>query len=100
LTGWRRRQVPRLGPVKRNVLRVRAPLILGQMAQLMLRPSGQIVARFGIPGPVLRQAYASDHHRARTAAAVAKVRALCVELGIATPRTAPLWRAFGLWPGS
>jgi hypothetical protein len=93
-----RRQVPRLGVVKLNMLRLRAPLILGQMAQLMMRPSPQIVARFGIPGHVLREAYANDYHRARTAAAVAKVRGLCVDLGIATPRTAPLWRAFGLWP--
>jgi hypothetical protein len=93
-----RRQVPRLGRARRAMLRVRTPLVLGQMAQLMMRPSQQIVARFGIPRAVLREAYASDHHRRRTAASVAKVRALCVELGVANSRTGPIWRAFGLWP--
>ena len=95
-----RRQVPRLGAVKLNSLRLRAPLILGLMAQLMLRPSPEIVARFRIPAPVLREAYRSAHHRARTVAAIAKVRNLCVELAIATPRAIPLWRAAGLWPSA
>ena len=92
--------MPRLGAAKRTMLRIRTPLILGQMAQLMMRPSPQVVARFGIPRPVLGEAYGSSYHRERTAAAVAKVRTLCVELGIATPQTAPLWRAFGLWPAA
>ena len=91
-----RRRVPRLGPVKRTLLRIRVPLILGQMGQLMMRPSRQIVERYGIPSEVLREAYGSAHHRERTAAAVKKVRDLCVELGIATSWTEPLWRAFGL----
>lgn len=95
-----RRQVPRLSPIGRTMLRVRTPLILGQMAQLMMRPSPQIVVQFGIPREVLREAYSTPHHRERTAAAVAKVRSLCVELGIVTPLTQPLWRAFGLWPGA
>jgi hypothetical protein len=93
-----RRQVPRLGAVKRALLRFRVPLILGQMGQLMMRPSRQIVERYGIPAEVLREAYGSSHHRARTAAAVRKVRDLCVELGIVTSWTEPLWRAFGLVP--
>ena len=94
-----RRNVPRLGAVKRFMLRVRTPLILGQMSQQMMQPSKQIVARYGIPREVMDRAYRRNpQHHGRTVEAVAKVRALCVELGIATPAVVPLWRAFHLWP--
>ena len=75
------------------------PLILGQMSQMMMRPSAQIVRRYGIPADVLREAYdRNPKHRAQTGEAVAKVRKLCRELGIITPRTVKLWKAVGLWP--
>jgi hypothetical protein len=91
--------VPRLGAIKKRMLQVRAPLILGQMSQMMMQPSAQIVTRYGIPKAVLREAYRDNPlHRQRTAEAVAKVRELCQELEIVTPSTAKLWRAFHLWP--
>jgi para-aminobenzoate N-oxygenase AurF len=94
-----RRNVPRLGALKRRMLQLRTPLILGQMSQQMMQPSAQIVARYAIPREVMESAYRKNpQHHARTAEAVAKVRGLCQELGIATPATAPLWRAFHLWP--
>ena len=94
-----RRNVPRLGAVKKTMLRIRTPLILGQMSQMMMRPSPQIVRRYGIPAAVLREAYdANPKHRAQTTEAVAKVRKLCQELDIITPRTVKLWKAVGLWP--
>ena len=65
----------------------------------MMQPSAQIVARYGIPKAVLREAYRDNPlHRQRTAEAVAKVRQLCEELDIVTPRTVKLWKAFHLWP--
>ncbi|MBM4244545.1 MAG: diiron oxygenase [Deltaproteobacteria bacterium] len=94
-----RRNVPRLGRVKKTMLRIRTPLILGQMSQMMMRPSPQIVRRFGIPADVLREAYdANPKHRAQTTEAVAKVRRLCQELDVVTPGTLKLWQAFHLWP--
>jgi hypothetical protein len=94
-----RRNVPRLGVLKRRMLQLRTPLILGQMSQQMMQPSAQIVARYSIPHQVIERAYRNNpEHHARTAEAVGKVRALCQELGIATSTTAPLWRAFHLWP--
>jgi len=94
-----RRNVPRLGAFRKRMLQVRTPLILGQMSQQMMRPSAQIVARYGIPKAVLREAYAANPlHRQRTAEAVAKVRKLCEDLGIVTPGTVKLWKAFHLWP--
>jgi hypothetical protein len=72
-----REHVPQLGAVRRFVLSRRAPFILAVMAQLMMRPSGQIVRAYGIPRDVIREAYARNPvHRARTLDALAKVRAL------------------------
>ena len=94
-----RRNVPRLGAVKKRMLQIRTPLILGQMSQQMMQPSPQIVARYGIPSAVLRAAYRDNpRHRQHTAEAVAKVRKLCEELEIVTPQTVKLWKAFHLWP--
>jgi hypothetical protein len=87
--------VPRLGAFRRRILTVRTPIILGIMAQLMMRPSRQIIRTYGIPPEVVAQAYTRNpRHRAETIAALAKVRALCVELGIASPA---LWRRLGIW---
>lgn len=94
-----RRNVPRLSPLKKRMLSIRTPLILGQMSQQMMQPSKQIVARYGIPKQVLREVYHDDPlHRQRTAEAVAKVRKLCEELDIVTPGTVRIWKAFHLWP--
>jgi hypothetical protein len=94
-----RRNVPKLGPIKKRMLQIRTPLILGQMSQMMMRPSQQIVRRYGIPESVLHEAYTRNPlHKQRTAEAVAKVRTLCQELGIITPFTVKLWKAFHLWP--
>ncbi|HZR79675.1 MAG TPA: diiron oxygenase [Candidatus Binatia bacterium] len=94
-----RRHVPRLSPTRMRWLRVRTPLILGQMSQNMMRPSREVIALHGIPKAVLREAYDRNPvHRQRTAEAVAKVRELCRELGIITPPTERLWKAFHLLP--
>jgi len=67
----------------------------------MMRPSPQIVREYGIPKSVLDEAYRKNPvHRERTLEALAKVRRLCVELGIVTPTTRTLWRAFGIWPSA
>lgn len=92
-----RRHVPRLGPVKRTLLRVRAPLLFGQMANLMTRPTPATIRRHAIPRAVLREAYRSPAGRALRAAALRKPRALCVELGIAVPPFDRLWRRLGIW---
>jgi hypothetical protein len=69
------------------------------MSKLMMQPSRQIVDRYEIPRTVLREAYgASPANHRRIAEAVAKVRGLCEELEIVSPRTIPLWKHFHLWP--
>jgi hypothetical protein len=89
--------VPELGRLRRLQLAVLAPLVLGIMARLMLRPSGDLVRRFGIPAGVLRSANRSRAGRELLADSVAKTRTLFRELGLITPLSKPLWKAAGLW---
>ena len=52
------------------------------MAQLMLKPSKDLIERYQIPAEVIAEAYTDnpDHHR-EAVASLGKVRKLCVELG-------------------
>ena len=94
-----RRNVPALGRVKRFVLANRAPIILGIMAQMMMRPSPEIIRRYAIPHETIDEAYRKNPlHKARTLEALDKVRTLCVELGLVTPWSRRIWRFFGIWP--
>jgi hypothetical protein len=96
-----REHVPRLGRLRRAWLGVRAPVILAVMTQLMLRPSPHIVRTYGIPRAVVAEAYTHNpRHRARTLESLAKVRALCRELGLVPPPAARFWRALGVWDGA
>jgi hypothetical protein len=89
-----------LGPVKRFVLSRRAPFILAIMAQIMMRPSAQIVRTYGIPNEVIREAYTRNRkHRHDTLEALRKVRELLVEIGVVTPASRRLWRWLGIWEG-
>jgi hypothetical protein len=93
-----REHVPQLGPVRRFILSRRAPFILAIMAQMMMRPSGQIIRTYGIPREVIREAYTRNPaHRARTLEALRKVRELLADLGLVTPASQRLWRFLGIW---
>ena len=93
-----KRNAERLGPVRRYLLSRRAPFILAVMAQLMMRPSAQIVRTYGIPNAVLREAYTHNpRHRERTLEALHKVRELLTEIGVVTPGAQRLWRWLGIW---
>src|SRR5438067_12501089 len=93
-----KRNVPVLGAFKRRMLGVRVPFILGQMAGMMLKPSKSMVREFGIPKSVIKEAF-DDNPQARQFVkdSIRKVRNLCVELGIVTPVSKQLWKAFGIW---
>jgi para-aminobenzoate N-oxygenase AurF len=95
-----KRRVPALRRSRRAQLAVGAPLILAGMAQMMLRPSRQIVAKYRIPRDVLDEAYTKnpDHHAA-TIESLQKVRRLCDELGLLSPAYRRLWRILGLGGG-
>jgi hypothetical protein len=92
-----KRTVPALSKRRRVRLAVAAPVILGAMAQLMLKPSSQLVARYQIPRAVIAEAYTRNpQHRADTAASLAKVRKLCVELGLTGRPYRSLWKLLRL----
>lgn len=95
---WLKRRVPSLGPVRRLVLSIGTPLILGEMGGLMLKPSTEIVQRYGIPKAVLREAYDDNlEFQASAAVAMRKVRRLCRELGLVNPISRQLWKAKRIW---
>lgn len=90
--------VPELSPRRRRALAIETPLILGVMSQLMLRPSSEIVKTYSIPKPVLRDAFGKNPaHHAAVRASLRKVRLLASELGLVTPVTKQIWKAFGIW---
>jgi hypothetical protein len=90
---WLKQRVPSLNPVKRFVLSMGAPLILGEMGGLMMRPSKEIIDTYGIPDDVIREAY-TDNPEFQQGAAVAmrKVRILCRDLGLMNPASTALWK--------
>lgn len=92
-----RRNVPKLGLVRRHLLRLRTPLILGNMARLMMQPSAQIVREYGIPRSALREAYRGNRVYARARCeALGKTRALCTELGLVAWPYTLIWSRFGI----
>jgi hypothetical protein len=93
-----RRRVPELPARRLFWLRLRAPLLLGQMGRLMMEPSEHMIRTYAIPPEVLEQAYRRNPaHRRRVVDALRKVRELCIELEIAVPPFDRLWRRMGIW---
>jgi hypothetical protein len=96
-----RREAPLLSRGQRLRLQLRAPILLRNMAQEMLRASPEVAQFHGIPRIVLEEAYSLQNpdYTARLRGAVGKTRALCEELGLLPPAARPLWRKLGLIEG-
>jgi hypothetical protein len=92
-----RHRVPRLDPVRKRILGVATPIILGTMARIMLSPPGPMIRHFGIPRDVVREAYRNDLAKEEIRNCVAKIRDLAAELEILTPASRQIWRALGIW---
>jgi hypothetical protein len=93
-----KKHVPELGRLGHIELTIGAPLVLSSMAQMMLKPSRQIVRQYQIPKRVIREAFTdSQDHKDGTLASLRKVRRLCEELGILGPAAQKLWRVLGLY---
>ena len=91
-------RVEGMGRAKKAALAVGTPLILGEMAGMMLMPSKQMVREFDIPTDVLREAYHDNAEFQRSAAvALRKVRNLATELGLCGRRARAIWRSRGIW---
>ena len=95
---WLKRSVPELGPVRRAILSIGAPLILGEMGGLMMRPPKDLVREYGVPAATLREAYDDNaDFQASAAIALRKVRILCRDLGLVNPVSKRLWKAKRIW---
>ena len=92
-----KREVPRLNPLKRFAVSIQAPITLGVMAGLMLQPPSHLIKRYGIPKHVIKEAYGTPGSRAGVSRSLRKVRNLCVELGLVTWFTKPIWKALHIW---
>lgn len=92
-----KRRTPHLPPWRRTALAIGAPIVLTTMAQIMLKPSPQIVDDYNIPADVIDEAYRRNPvHRQRTIASLSKVRALCDELGLLRGPFGRLWQILRL----
>lgn len=91
-------RVPALSRFGRLRLSIAAPMILGEMAKLMLKPSRQMIRDYDIPAEVIDEAYTNNpEFKADAATSLAKVRNLCIELGLVNGLTKRLWVKRGIW---
>jgi P-aminobenzoate N-oxygenase AurF len=92
-----RAQASSLGRLDRLRLGIGAPIILSVMAQMMLKPSVQLVRKYSIPRQVMREAYTRNPaHRAESLASMRRVRKLCGDMGLLTPGYQRVWRVLRL----
>jgi hypothetical protein len=91
------RTVPELGRFRRLHLALISPVVLGIMARLMVRPTGDLIRHYRLPRQVVRAANGSLQGRQLLKDSVARTRKLFVELGLVTPLSKTLWKAVGLW---
>jgi P-aminobenzoate N-oxygenase AurF len=93
-----RSTVPTLPRWQRRVITVEAPLILAQMAAVMMRPPRHLVRTYAIPKDVRREAFGpGTQSRQDVKDSLRKVRNLLVELDLVTPVTRRMWRRFDIW---
>jgi hypothetical protein len=90
--------VPTLSRVQRHSIAIQAPFILATMAAVMMRPPRSLIRAYGIPKDVIATAYGPDSAaRANVQASLRKVCTLLDDLGLITPTSKRLWKAFGIW---
>jgi para-aminobenzoate N-oxygenase AurF len=92
-----RERVPLLGRVRRWILGIAAPIVLGKMAQQMLYLNPVIARAYRIPSSVLAEAYGKNSaHRVEVRQSLEKVRALCQELDLVKGPALRVWRSRGI----
>ena len=93
-----RHHVPMLPPRRRASLAVQVPLLLADMTSRMMYPPANVVQTYRMPREVVTEAFTRNaQHRAFVMESLAEVRQLCVELGLVTSLTRPLWRRLHIW---
>lgn len=82
---------PKLAYPRKVALAIGAPIIMHEMAGMMLTASSTLRTRYQIPRAVIREAYATPEHRAKVRQSLLPVRELCAELRILNKQTRPMW---------
>lgn len=90
-------QVPKLGRIRRQLLAIAAPVVLGIMVRLMVQPQGDLVRYCDVPADVIREANRSPKGKALLVDSLAKARKLLTEVGLMTTPGKAMWRAMGIW---
>lgn len=90
------RDVPKLGPLRRQLLAATLPLTLGYTARVMFVPPRSMARGLGVDRKVLVDAYRTEAGRSFLADSVSKPRKLVADLGLMTPLAKVLWRACGI----
>lgn len=91
-----KREVPRLGRIRRQLFSVAAPVVLGIMVRIMVRPTVDVV-RAGVPRSVIRDAFSTSDGRTLLADSASKPRQLLQQLDAVTPLGRLTWKALGIW---
>ena len=93
-----RRRIPRVGWVRRQIVGIAIPIILGIMARQMLAPSSSMIRRFKIPDHVIDEVYRDNPVAgAEVSDSLDKVRNLAYELKLVNRVNRPIWKAFRIW---
>jgi hypothetical protein len=94
-----RLNVPKLSDAKRTEMSLAVPGILSVLSSLMMKPPQHIIETYGIPSPVIDEAFTDNPaHRNLVVASLSKIRTLCDELGLMTAEATQLWQDAGLLP--
>lgn len=91
-------QTPKLDPVRRFIMSIATPIILGEMCALMIQAPSTLIAKYGIPDHVVREAYGDNpEYRAEAIESLKKVRRLSREIGIVNPLSKLVWKQRKVW---
>jgi hypothetical protein len=89
--------VPQLSAYKRLKLQILIPLILGNMAKVMLHPPSAVVRKYNIPKKVVQEAYVDNPSQYEfLIKSMESITKLCDNLELIPPRLRFLWRKYNL----
>jgi hypothetical protein len=87
-----RMEVPKMGPIRRNLLAVTMPIFMVIGARIMLNDSRNLRHEFNIPSSVIREAYRDPEARQRYIESVSRVRQFCGQVGLMNRAGRATWR--------
>jgi len=90
------RDAGRLNRRQRHLVALLAPIALGTLTRVMLRPPRDMIRQFDIPEAVVAEAYRSAEARRIASDAVARTRRLLDDLGLVTRLSRRVWDRMGI----